>query len=299
MTQEQTRALQKYEGVTSLTKDQAREILNQMFPGAEKATPAEFFKAIKLCEQYGLNPLMKHMFMVPFWNRDEKRNDYACVFGIGANRLIASRKHHWSFLDDTPRISTEEEEKKHYRQLDPNKLRAIAKVRDVDTGAEVTAWGEWNKYKKDKNGELVPNEPKGVEKGNSMENMVCIRAERKALDMLYPADMPPAEIPVVDQNYQPEIKVEESQPEPEGREIDPETGEIQDGEFSEQPEPASDSLVKELHQEYQLQWGQTKEQTVKDIKEAVKKRYGLDKPSQLSKAQAVEMMEITRKGEHL
>ncbi|MBU2051559.1 MAG: recombinase RecT [Gammaproteobacteria bacterium] len=199
--EEKTTALAQYQGVVSLTKEDAKAIITTIWPEAEKASPAEVFKAITLCSQYGLNPLMRHLFLVPYWNTKARRYDYVCVMGITSNRLIASRNHHWTFLDDTPRISTEDEEIKHYRKLNPDKLRAIVKIRDVDTGAEVTAWGEWPLWKLTKEGKRVPNEPKGTDKGNSMENMVCIRAERKGIDMLYPADMPPADIPVIDDSY--------------------------------------------------------------------------------------------------
>ena len=199
--EEKTTALARYQGVVSLTKEDAKAIITTIWPEAEKASPAEVFKAITICSQYGLNPLMRHLFLVPYWSTRAKRYDYVCVMGITSNRLIASRKHHWSFLDDTPRISTEDEEIKHYRKLNPDKLRAIVKIKDIDTGAEVTAWGEWSLWKFNKEGKRVPNEPKGTDKGNSMENMVCIRTERKGLDMLYPADMPPADIPVIDDSY--------------------------------------------------------------------------------------------------
>ena len=193
-------ALEKYSGLTSLTKTEAQEIINTVWPEAVDASPAEVYKAIKLCVQYQLNPLARHLFLIPFWNTEKKRYEYICVKGIGADRLVASRKHHWSWLDDTPRIATEEEEKKHYRAVDPSKLRAIAKIKDLDTGAEMTGWGEWPLFKA-KDGKEAPNEPKGIDKGNSKENMACIHAERKALDMMYPADMPAVEIPTVDERY--------------------------------------------------------------------------------------------------
>ena len=198
---EATTALEKYQGVVSLTKIQAREVLATLWPGAEKASPAEYFKAMMLCTQYGLNPLMKHLFLVPFWNEKRKIYEHVCIQGITSNRLIASRKHHWTFLDDTPRVGSEAEETKHYGEVNPDILRCIVKMRDVETGAEVTAWGEWAKWKINKQGQKVPNQPKGVDKGNSLINMGCIRAERKGLDMLYPADVPPGDIPVADEHF--------------------------------------------------------------------------------------------------
>jgi len=227
---ETIRALAKYQGVVSLTKEGAREVITKLWPKAEEASPEEVFKAITICTQYGLNPLMGHLDLIPHWNSDKKRYDYVCVLEIKANRLIASRKHHWTFLDDTPRISTEEEEIKHYRKMNPDKLRAIAKMRDLLTGAEVTAWGEWPKQK-EKDGKKIPNEPKGIDKGNSMENMACIHAERKGLDMLYPADMPSSDIPVMDEDY-----IDST-----ARVIDEQTGEITEPEPDSQAEPEKEA----------------------------------------------------------
>ncbi len=198
---EKTRALAKYQGVVSLSMEEAKVVISTLWPDAENASPEEVYKALTLCTQYGLNPLMNHLFLVPFWNKKAQEYNYVCIRGITTNRLIASRTHSWSFLDDTPRISTEEEEIKHFRKLDPNKLRSIVKIKDLKSGAEMTAWGEWPLMKKDKNtGTLVPNNPKGFDQGsNSMENQACIRAERKGLDMLYPADLPNPSIPVTDE----------------------------------------------------------------------------------------------------
>lgn len=207
--------LAPYLGSTSLTELEAHRVLTTIWPTAEGASPAEFYKAMKLCVQYGLNPLMGHLFLVPFWNTKKKSYDFTCIRAITSNRLIASRRHRWTYLDDTPRIGTDEEIKKHYgNQADvDNRLYGIAKIKDMDTGAEVNGWGEWPLTKL-VDGKTVPNQPKGIDKGNSMVNMVCIHAERNGLDKLYPAEMPPQDIPVVDegeieelQKRQPKIKV--------------------------------------------------------------------------------------------
>ena len=47
-----------------------------------------------------------------------------------------------------------------------------------------------------------------------MENQTCIRAERKALDMLYPAELPSPDIPVVDEDYIDSEAVSLDEPEP-------------------------------------------------------------------------------------
>jgi ssDNA-binding Zn-finger/Zn-ribbon topoisomerase 1 len=203
MTEQKANQLIKYAGQTNLSEVQAKEIITTMFPKAEGASPMEVWKALKLCTQYGLNPIMKHLFLIPFWNNKDKKHDYVCVQGISSNRLIAARKHNWSFLDDTPRMATAQEAKKHYGDLydGDNKYYFIAKGRDVTTNSEKEGWAEWSKFTTDKDGNPVKNEPYGTEKGNSITNMGCIRAERNFLDKMYPADMPMLNIPVVDERY--------------------------------------------------------------------------------------------------
>ncbi len=112
-------ALQKYAGVTSLTQEEAKEIINTMWPDADKASHAEVFKAMKICQDYGLNPLMRHIYLIPF---DGK---YVTVMGIGANRLIASRRHIYSYIDDTPRIMSEAEQVKFFGKVPNGKATIV------------------------------------------------------------------------------------------------------------------------------------------------------------------------------
>lgn len=194
-------AIRRFEGLTTLTKDEAKEILVTIWP---KATGPELYKAMTICAQYGLNPLMRHLYMIPFKEGGGEAK-LVCVMGIGANRLIASRKHQYSYVDDTPRMMTEDEEKRRYGEVDNTKFRAITKLKDTKTGAEASGYGEWPRAK----------EPYGTDKGNSKANMAFIRSERQALDKLYPADMPGSDIPVVDENYiNGEARVLEDEPEP-------------------------------------------------------------------------------------
>ncbi len=185
---EKVTALQRYEGLTSLTKEDATTIVKTIWPGA---TGAEVFKAINVCVTYALNPLMKHVYLVPFENKKTGKDEYVCVLGIGATRLIASRKHKYSYLDDTPRIMNEAEEIKKYGKLDKTKIRFVTKLKDIQSGAEASGWGEIS----------ASATVYGGDKGNSRENLAAIRSERQALDRLYPADMPGADIPVMDDNY--------------------------------------------------------------------------------------------------
>ncbi len=198
--EQKTQALAKYSGVTSLTRVQTDEIIDTIWPEARAVSPAEVFKAVTIATQYGLNPLMRHLYLIPFKtkvgdNRWETR--YATVLGIGATRLIAARKHTYSYIEDSPRLMTEDEQKKVFGEVSANKLQAVTILKDMKTGATARGYGSWPK----------DTEPKGVDKGNSKANMAFIRSERQALDRLYPADLP-RNIEVVDERFEVTATVE-------------------------------------------------------------------------------------------
>jgi hypothetical protein len=202
MTQEigeqKTQALAKYSGCTSLTKEEATQIIDTIWPAASKASPAEVYKAVSICAQYGLNPLMKHLYLIPFNKREKRGNEwvsvgttYAAVLGISANRLIATRKHAYSYIDESPRLMSEAEQVKVYGKVDPENIVAVTILKDTRTGASARGYGKWPRAKA----------VQGEDKGNTPENMAMIRSERQALDRLYPAELPDA--PVVDDQYVP------------------------------------------------------------------------------------------------
>ncbi|MFA5377224.1 MAG: recombinase RecT [Dehalococcoidia bacterium] len=178
-----TQALEKYQGVLSLTKQEAYEILETIWPGAP---PTEKNRAAMLCKSYQLNPLMKHVYLMPFKSKDG--TTWATVLGIATTRLLAARRGAFSYCDDTPRVMTEDEQKKVFGNIDDTKLWAIVKVQDPKTGAVAVGYGFWPK------GANVY----GTEKGNTAFNMACIRAERQALGRLRPGEMP-MDIPVMDE----------------------------------------------------------------------------------------------------
>lgn len=199
--EETTRALEKYQSVTSLTRSEAKEILKSIFPSAPET---EMTRAILLCASYGLNPLMGHVFLIPF-NKGEKDESWATVIGIKAKRLLASRKRPFSYIDDTPRIMTEKEQVKRFGEVKKDRLVVLVKLKDPQTNAEAVGYGEWklkkNQWNKDKRQyEEVDNEPYGMDKGNSMFNMATIRGESQALDRLCPGEMPVG-VEVVDESY--------------------------------------------------------------------------------------------------
>lgn len=188
---EKTTKLEKYEGVVSLTRAQAMYVLQTIWPDAPQV---EVIKAAMICAQYGFNPLMRHIFLIPFKKHNKKGEvigvDWAIVRGIGADRLLAQRRHHFSYLDLSPRRMTEEEQTKVRGEVDDSKIWAITKIKDMDTGAEAMGIGSWPAHE----------EPYGVEKGNSKLNMACIHSERQALDRQYPGEMPQG-VGVIDEKY--------------------------------------------------------------------------------------------------
>lgn len=177
-----TKALTKYMGVVSLTKPQAREILTAVFP---EAPDQEIARAVLLCASYGLNPLMKHVFLVKFnrWNKEHTKIigvDWATIMGIKAKRLLSSRRGPYSYVDNTPRQMTEEEQVTVFGEVEADKLWVITKGKDPQTGAEAVGYGFWPKNEK----------PYGAEKGNTKFNMAAIRSESQMLDRLRPGEMP-------------------------------------------------------------------------------------------------------------
>lgn len=177
--------LMRYSGVVSLTKDEATEILQTVWP---KAPQVEVYKAAMLCKEYGLNPLMKHVFLVPF-NEGKQSETWVAMLGIKATRLIASRQGAYSYVDDSPRVMSEAEQLKIFGEVDSGFIRAITVLRSM-SGTEARGYGNWPK----------DQVPYGSDKGNTKYNMAFIRSERNALDRLFPGAMP-AGVQVVDESY--------------------------------------------------------------------------------------------------
>lgn len=247
-------ALAKYQGVTSLTAPIARDMLLTFWPNAEKASPREFIKALGLCVNYGLDPRINDLHMIPFKVKDKDRQgkvtgehtEYVTVRGISATRKVARRNHPYISYIVGPRYMTEAEEKEAFHDVDPNKVRFIVRLKDLKTGAEAPGYGEWPKYRTWTNpntGEIkqYPNEPKGVEKGNTKENMAGIHAERQAYERLFPADMQGmTSVPVVDERYEPD-NLKES---PSSQVIEGESTELtpDDDLFSQELQPEDDQV---------------------------------------------------------
>ena len=203
--------LRQFDLASVFTKrEDARKALAVLFPNAEGASPAEFEKAIGLCLDYGADPRLGEVFMIPYkvdmldaqGKAVGKKTIYETVRGIRFTRKVTRRKHKFSYLDDTPRLMTEAEEKRYYKTPDPERVRYITKIKDLQTGEDATGRGEWPMFRTwtDRQGtHKVPNNPKGMDKGNSMENMAAIHSERNAYDLLYPTDLP-QNVRVFDEN---------------------------------------------------------------------------------------------------
>lgn len=175
----------KYQGAVALTKEDATEILKTIWPNAPQL---EVWKAATICQQYGLNPLMKHLFLVCF-NEGKQNESWVPILGIKATRLMARRKIRFSYLDDTPRVMTKEEQEHIFGAYEPEKLWVITKLRD-GLGNEASGYG-W--YAKNAT-------PYGSDKGNTVFNMASYRSERQAIDRLCPDTLPP-DIEIMDDAF--------------------------------------------------------------------------------------------------
>lgn len=218
-------ALAKYAGAGALTQVQAQEIVVTIWPGAPEV---EVRKAAMVCCQYGLNPLMKHLYLIPFNSKQKDGTwavNYSMVLGIKASRIIARRKGNYAYLDDTPRFMTPEEQIKIFGVEDTENICAITRLKDT-VGNTAIGTGKWPKSK----------EVKGEDKGNSKLNMAMIRSERQALERLFPDSLPTEAPDVVDERYQDledGRKVEVSTGEIKERAAETPSGSVEEGQFTE------------------------------------------------------------------
>lgn len=196
-------ALRQYEYLPRLNKEQATEIVKTIWPDAPES---ERTKAMMVCVQYGLNPLRKHVYLIPFENKKTGKLDFVMVLGINGTRLIAANTiGHYSYQDGTPRVMTDEEQKTVFGAVDTNNLCVITKIK-VSNGDVYPGYGKYPKS-------AVPY---GSDKGNSPFNMACFRSERNAFDRACPGQMPEGE--VFDEQFLPKVTVEEK--------VDTLTGEV-------------------------------------------------------------------------
>lgn len=179
------KALAKLPTTGALTQTQAMHILKLVYP---KAPEDEIIRCALLCRDFGLHPLMKEVYLIPF--KDKAGNDtYVTVLGISATRKLVAQRGSYSYLDNTPRIMTEQEQRNIFGEVDANNIRAITKLRTRE-GLEAQGYGSWPKNK----------DPYGVDKGNSKANMAFIRSERNAFGRIF-TDAIPQGVEIIDEAY--------------------------------------------------------------------------------------------------
>lgn len=204
-----------------LTQPQAEHILSLVYPDC----PAdERIRCAILCRDFGLHPLLKEVYLIPFKNKKTGKDDYATVLGINATRKLMARRGTYSYFDDTPRLMTDEEQMRIFGAVDKNNIVAITKLRSK-SGLEAPGYGRW------------PNDKSiyGEDKGNTKVNMAFIRSERNAFGRLSP-DALPQGVEVIDEAYVEGIG-----------EVNTKTGEIIEGEAIEvEPSPPADSKPTEV-----------------------------------------------------
>lgn len=186
-------ALAEFQGSTSLTQKQAAFILRKCW---QDAPDEAVMRGAMICAQYGLNPLMKHLYLIGFDRKDKASGKvvgktWVPVLGIGATRLMASRaakKRGMTYgFHDGPRMMRAEEQREIFGEEFRDRFMAICYIKD-NSGQMAPGYGSWPNGSK----------PYGDDKGNTKQNMAFIRCERNAFDRMFPGEMPDGDIDVVD-----------------------------------------------------------------------------------------------------
>ena len=92
--------LAHYQGITALTTEDLTKIIATLWPGAPKV---EQQKAIMLCQQYRLNPLLNHIAIVEF------KGKHVLIPEIKATRVIVTNNGGPYSYADGPRMMTKQE----------------------------------------------------------------------------------------------------------------------------------------------------------------------------------------------
>jgi hypothetical protein len=168
----------------ALTKTQAMELLKLVYPNVPEP---EIIRTAMLCRDFGLHPLMKEVYIIPFGQGDKRT--WSTVLGINATRKIMARMGSFSYIDNTPRVMTEQEQKDIFGEVYKDRICAITKL-ETKGGLKAQGYGHY----------LLDDTPYGMDKGNTRANMAFIRSERQASSRLFP-DAIPQEIEVIDEAY--------------------------------------------------------------------------------------------------
>jgi hypothetical protein len=171
-----------------VTRAQAAYLLKTVWP---EAPDADIIKAAIICAQYDLNPLMKHLALIKYSTK--KGDIWVPVLEIKATRIIAQRKHNYSYLDG-PRIMTKAEQETTFGEVDPVNIWAVTIIEE--NGKRYPGYGAWAKNES----------PYGSDKGNSKWNMAFIRSERNAIDKMAPGELP-RDMEVADETYLPAVNI--------------------------------------------------------------------------------------------
>ena len=168
----------------ALTKSQALEVLELVYPNVPEP---EIIRTAMLCRDFGLHPLMKEVYIIPFGTGDKRT--WSTVLGINATRKMMARMGSFSYIDNTPRVMTEQEQKDIFGEVQTDRINAITKL-ETKSGLKAQGYGHY----------LLKDTPYGTDKGNTKANMAFIRSERQAFSRLFP-DAIPQELEVVDEAY--------------------------------------------------------------------------------------------------
>ena len=225
-----TTALEKIPTKGQLTQPQAEHILSLVYPGCPRD---EIIRCAILCRDFGLHPLMKEVYLIPFKEKNGKEN-YVTILGINATRKLMAQRGSYSYIDDTPRRMTEEEQMRIFGEVDDKNIVAITKLKTKD-GLEAPGYGKWP----------IDKSPYGADKGNTKANMAFIRSERNAFGRLSP-DAIPQDVEIIDEAY---VKV------PDVDKVIQSTGEIIEAEVVKTPE--AEDLLTPPEEEKQLEKDET------------------------------------------
>ncbi len=182
-----------------ITEASAQQIVTTIWPDAMMEAPAVVARAIILCHQYNLNPALKDLAIVPYWNKEKGKNDWEILLQIEANRKMAQSIAWYEYLDETPHMMSADDEIKFFGAVDKTQARSITRLKGKDGRVYVGA------------GQCALNASiKGADKGNSTANMSQIRSERRALKRLCP-DLPD-DVQVIDAAYMTDVVVSDETP---------------------------------------------------------------------------------------
>jgi len=173
----ETRALAVYGGDRQMmTTEIAQKIVAHIWPGAPADAVA---RAVMICAQNNLNPLMKHLYIIHYPSKSGGPGRDECVLGIDGYRIIARRRSPFSYREG-PRAMTAEEIEA--RGEDPKQMIGSVVVLETPGGGRFPGYGFWRR----------DQEPLGIDKGNTKGNMADKRAEAAAFRRI----MPDNELPV-------------------------------------------------------------------------------------------------------